>query len=321
MDDDPAGMAERPESADPAQDAPQKPKMRERIDHARERAVELEGRAVERFEVERKRRTWVEICWQAWLRMRQRGGPLLSGGLAYRLFLFLLPAALFVVAIVGTFADLSGETADQAAHDLGMGAALAATVAQAVSQSDASNWWLALLGLVLMLWAARSAVSALLIVSRIAWDAPPSNRVSTTRGALVFTAFMFVGSAASYLAGHLLQGSIAASVLWIIVVLAVTIGAALLAMTLLPRAGRPWPVVIPGALFFGVVVRGMVLATGVYFADKIARANDLYGALGVAIVALLWLYLLAWGWVAAQFLNAGIAGVTRRAPVDLDEEA
>ena len=298
-----------------------KPSVRERVAHVRDRTAELEGRAVERFEQERQRRTWVEIGWQAWLRMRQRGGPLLSGGLAYRLFLFLLPAALLVVAVVGTFADLSGETPDQAARDLGMGAALASTIAQAVGQSDASSWWLALVGLVLMLWAARSAVSALLIVSRIAWDEPPSNKVSTTRGALVFTAFMFVGFVGSYLAGRLLHGSLAASVLLWLVVAAVTIGAGGLAMALLPRAGRPWPVVIPGALFFGVVVRGMMLATSVYFADKISRANDLYGAMGVAIVVLLWLYLLAWGWVAAQFLNAGIAGVTRTTPSELDANA
>ena len=140
------------------------------------------------------------------------------------------------------------------------------------------------------------------------------------RGAIVFTGFMFAGSLGSYLAGHLLHGSVAASVLLWLVVAVATIGAALLAMALLPRRGRPWPVVIPGALFFGVVVRGMVLATGVYFADRISRANDLYGALGIAIVVLLWLYLLAWGWVAAQFLNAGIAGVTRVAFTAFDEE-
>ncbi len=295
--------------------------MRQRIAHARERTAELEGRAVERFEQERRHRTWVEIGWQAWLRMRRRGGPLLSGGLAYRFFLFALPAALLLVVLFGGYADVAGEAPDQAAHDLGMGAALAATVAQGVSQSEASRWWLALLGLVLMLWAARSAVSALLIVSRIAWDEPQSNKVSTTRGALVFTAFMFVGFVGSYLADHLLRGGLAAQVLWWIVIVAVTIGAALYAMALLPRAGRPWTVVIPGALFFGVVVRGMVLATSIYFADKISRANDLYGALGVAIVVLLWLYVLAWGWVAAQFLNAGIAGVTRIAPREFLEDA
>ena len=312
---------EPPGTQPPDGPAPQsRPSVRRRVAHIRDRTVELEGKAAKRFEQERRRRTWVEICWQAWLRMRRRGGPLLSGGLAYRLFLFLIPAALLVVAVIGAFVDLSGETPEQAAHDLGMGAALAATVAQAVSQSEANAWWLALLGLVLMLWAARSAVSALLIVSRIAWDEPPSNKVSTTRGAIVFTGFLFAGSVGSYLAGHLLQGSVAASVaLWLLVAL-VTIGAAVLAMTLLPRAGRPWPAVIPGALFFGVVVRGMALATGLYFADRISRANDLYGALGIAIVVLLWLYLLAWGWVAAQFLNAGIAGITRVAFTEFDEE-
>jgi uncharacterized BrkB/YihY/UPF0761 family membrane protein len=317
MVDDPARTTQQPEETTPQ---PRR-SLRERVAHVRDRTVELEGKAAERFEQERRRRTWVEICWQAWLRMRQRGGPLLSGGLAYRLFLFMIPAALLVVAVIGAFVDISGETPDQAAHDLGMGAALAATVSQAVSQSEANAWWLALLGLVLMLWAARSAVSALLIVSRIAWDERPSNKISTTRGALVFTGFIFAGSIGSYLASHLLHGSIAASVLLWVLVAAVTIGAALLAMVLLPRAGRPWPVVIPGALFFGVVVRGLVLATGVYFADKISRANDLYGALGIAIVILLWLYLLAWGWVAAQFLNAGIAGVRTAGPAASTEEA
>ena len=114
--------------------------------HVRDRTVELEGKAVERFEQERRRRTWVEIGWQAWLRMRRRGGPLLSGGLAYRLFLFMIPAALLVVAVIGAFVDISGETPEQAAHDLGMGAALAATVAQAVSQSEANAWWLGAAG-------------------------------------------------------------------------------------------------------------------------------------------------------------------------------
>ena len=104
--------------------------MRQRIAHARERTAELEDRAVERFEQERRHRTWVEIGWQAWLRMRRRGGPLLSGGLAYRFFLFALPAALLLVVLFGGYADIAGEAPDQAAHDLGMGAALAATVAQ-----------------------------------------------------------------------------------------------------------------------------------------------------------------------------------------------
>jgi len=292
--------------------------MRQHAEHARRRAEDLQGRALERFDEERRRRTWVEVAWQSWLRMGQRGGPLLSGGLAYRLFLFLLPAALFVVSLLGTFVDVTDESADQVAHDLGMRAALATTVAQAVNQSEAGRWWLMLLGLVWMLWAARSAVSALLVISRIAWD-QPRMKASTGRGALVFTGFVFAVTVGSYLADRLVGGGTARSVLGWTVVTAAAVGAILYAMTLLPRAGRPWPVVIPGALFFGIVLRGMMFATAVYFADKIDRADDLYGAMGIAIVCLLWLYLLAWGWVAAQFLNAGMAGVGTRADALFDE--
>jgi hypothetical protein len=50
------------------------------------------------------------------------------------------------------------------------------------------------------------------------------------------------------------------------------------------------------------------LATVHYFADKIDRVDDLYGSIGIAIVMLLFLFLLARTLVVAQFLNAGLAG-------------
>ena len=40
-------------------------------------------------------------------------------------------------------------------------------------------------------------------------------------------------------------------------------------------------------LLFTVVVRCMMIASDVYFADKLTRVNDLYGSLGIAIVMLL----------------------------------
>ena len=33
------------------------------------------------------------------------------------------------------------------------------------------------------------------------------------------------------------------------------------------------------------------------------------------IVMLLWLYLFAWGWIAATFINAGLAGVKAEGPM------
>jgi uncharacterized BrkB/YihY/UPF0761 family membrane protein len=71
-------------------------------------------------------------------------------------------------------------------------------------------------------------------------------------------------------------------------------------MTMLPHGGRRWVVVLPGALFFATIVRLLTLATVVYFAPKLGRVDDLYGGLGIAIVILLFLYLVARAFVGGR---------------------
>lgn len=293
----------------PAGDEPARSRLRDRYGVARERGDELVQHAQQRFEHERSRRSWLESVWQSLMRMHRRGGPLLCGGLAYRVFLWELPAALVVVSILSLFTDLGAFTPEQAAHDLGLGAALAATIGQAVTQTESKGWWLLLLGLWLMLWAGRSAAGALRLISQIAWEQPRVPKTSRVLPALLFTGVMVGATVFSYLGQRLLRGGPLATVAVWLVMIAVTFALATVAMALLPRAGRPWPVVLPGAALFALVIRGMVLASDLYFADHLARVDDLYGSLGIAIVMLLWLYLLSWGWVAAMFVNAGLAGV------------
>ena len=295
--------------------APEEPGFRERYAAARERGDALVRRAQDRFDQERRRRSWLEIVWESLVRMQRRGGPLLSGGLAYRIFLWELPMALVVVSILGLFVDLSAVTVDQMAHDVGMGAALAAAVAQAVSQTESSAWWLVLLGVWLVLWTSRSAVSAMRLIHRIAWEQAELPKVSAWKAPLVFIAVMVVALTVNYLGDRLAAGGLLRTILGWVVVLAVNLAIVACAMSFLPRAGRPWPVVLPGAALFTVVVLGMSLATRVYFADKLSRVDDLYGSLGIAIVMLLWLYVFAWGWIAATFINAGLAGVRGTGPL------
>ena len=195
------------------------------------------------------------------------------------------------------------------AHDLGLGAALAAAIGQAVSQTSTAAWWLLLLGLWLVLWAGRSAAGALRLISQIAWEQPRVPRTSKVVPALVFTGMMAGATILSYVGDRLLRGGVLVTVAAWLVILVGTFAAATFAMALLPRAGRPWLVVLPGAALFALVIRGMVLASDLYFTDHLARVDDLYGSLGIAIVMLLWLYLLSWGWVAAMFVNAGLAGI------------
>ena len=283
--------------------------LRERYSAARKRTDDVVHRAQDRFERERRHRRWVDTVWGALVRMQRRGGPLLCGGLAYRIFLWELPAALFAVSLAGLFVDLSTFTVDQLARDLGLSAALAGAIGQAVSQTERSTWWLLLLSAWLMLLAAHSGVNALRLIHRIAWeeDRPPRSR--TLASALVFTGVLAGGVAVSLATEHLdPSGAIPTIGVWLLILVG-TFALATFAMSLLPRAGRPWPVVLPGAALFAVVLRAMALATRVYFAGKVDRVDDLYGSLGIAIVILLWLYLLAWGWIAATFINAGLAGV------------
>jgi len=73
---------------------------------------------------------------------------------------------------------------------------------------------------------------------------------------------------------------------------------------LLPRADAPWTSIVPGAVLTGVGMRLLGLAASTYFAYRLDHSNDLYGALGLALVMMLFLFLVARIFVAAQFLNA-----------------
>jgi uncharacterized BrkB/YihY/UPF0761 family membrane protein len=301
------------QTASPPADERQR-SVRERYASARERSDALVRRAQTRFDQERERRSWLEIVWRSLRRMQRLGGPLMSGGLAYRIFLWELPMALVIVAVVGLFVDLGGANVDQLAHDVGLSAALAASVGQAVAQTESSAWWLFVLGLWLTLWTARSAVSALRLIHRIAWDQDELPKINQFVAPLVFSVFMLVALVGTIASERLRATGVVLSAMGWIAVIAASLALVAFGMSLLPRAGRPWPVVLPGAVLFTVVVRGMVIASQVYFAGKLDRVDDLYGSLGIAIVVLVWLYLLAWGWIAATFLNAGLQGVTGGRP-------
>jgi uncharacterized BrkB/YihY/UPF0761 family membrane protein len=292
------------------------PSLHERYASARARGGDLVRRAQGRFDEERRRRSWLEVVWESLVRMHGRGGPLLSGGLAYRIFLWQLPMALVLVSLLGLFVDIGGRDVGQLAHDVGLSAALTATVGQAVAETGSSAWWLLLLGAWLTLWSARSAVGALRLIHRIAWDQHELPRINQFVAPLVFSALLLAAMIGNLLAAGLASDGVMRSVAAWLVALVGTFALVAFGMALLPRAGRPWPVVLPGAALFTVVAEAMAVASKVYFAGKLDRVDDLYGSLGIAIVVLLWLYVLGWGWIAGTFINAGLQGVLERTAVD-----
>jgi uncharacterized BrkB/YihY/UPF0761 family membrane protein len=74
-----------------------------------------------------------------------------------------------------------------------------------------------------------------------------------------------------------------------------------------PRWPPAWRMAWPGALLIAVGMEGLHLVAVLYLPGKLARASQLYGALGVAASVLVWLALIARLMVFGQVLNAVLA--------------
>jgi uncharacterized BrkB/YihY/UPF0761 family membrane protein len=81
----------------------------------------------------------------------------------------------------------------------------------------------------------------------------------------------------------------------------------LLASLHLPHGGVTWTALLPGAVVVAVGFQGIHLLTVLWISHKLESASAAYGALGVALVLLMWLYLLGRLIVVSAMLNATIA--------------
>jgi len=89
-----------------------------------------------RIEHERQRRDRVRVALDAWDRDRLLGGPLLAGGVAYRVFLWQLPAALLMVGLLGLAADAGAEPPADVIRRAGLSVAVADVVVLVLLDRD-----------------------------------------------------------------------------------------------------------------------------------------------------------------------------------------
>jgi hypothetical protein len=80
------------------------------------RALRTRDRAARRVDELRERSELVDAALKAGDLDRRRAGSLLAGGIAFRVFLWLLPAALFVAAVVGLVRPSGGLSPDRVAR-------------------------------------------------------------------------------------------------------------------------------------------------------------------------------------------------------------
>jgi uncharacterized BrkB/YihY/UPF0761 family membrane protein len=288
-----------------------------RISRARRCAAELETRGRREFEHARQRHASLRLVVLAFESDRRRAGGLLAGGLAYKVFLWQIPLVLFLVSAFGLVVDLAGDDPADVARQTGMTAALASAIAKAVEASGSARWWLMLLGAFVTIWAGRGVYRGLRLVSELAWDAraPKGNSL---KGSMAVTGIGLLAIAIQVLLPKAVSGVDLPGVVAFLVGLLLAFALSLWMLSLLPRDDAPWPAVLPGAILFGAGIRLLGLAASTYFAARLDRTSDLYGALGIAIVMMLYLFVLARLFVAAQFLNATLY---RRRQQVVDAEA
>jgi uncharacterized BrkB/YihY/UPF0761 family membrane protein len=281
-----------------------------------DRADRTRQRGERQLEQLRAEHELVDAALQAGDLDRRRAGSLLAGGIAFRLFLWMLPAALLIAGAVGLVRPSGTAQPDHVARTLGLGASVAATIRQATRESERGTAVLLAIGIGLTLYMSMSLIRALRVAHVLAWEEPMRRRSHVLRdGALLSVALLtmtVVETGVAYLRHRV---GVGASLPLALIPVAIGGGIWVGVSLLLPHADADWPALIPGAALFAGGLAVLHFATIYYFAPKLGRAPALYGSLGTAATLLAWLFVASRIVVAGAFLNATLwrRGEGRRA--------
>jgi uncharacterized BrkB/YihY/UPF0761 family membrane protein len=248
--------------------------LAERVATARERVEAMPGAPLVREVVETE---------------RDLGGGLIAGGVAFRIFLWLVPLGLVVAALLSFWVEHDEEGLEDATREFGIGAAAAQAAADALQTGDRNAGLVLVFGLVMLAWFSLGAVRALILAHALAWQLKPPRIRRPFRVIAVFNGLLVGYSALSLGLTWLREQLGTISILGTTLTLVATTGVALTAMWLLPRRATTPRDLLPGALLVAVGTQLIQIAVLFYFAPRLGRSEETYGALGTAATLLIWL--------------------------------
>jgi membrane protein len=233
-------------------------------------------------------------------RNRRVAASVLAGGLAYRLFLWLLPFGLLAGGALGF---LNAGSTEKAVSKGGLPGAISNAIGDASRSANSNSWWLLAVGVPLLLWAGFSGAKAVQLVHSLVWDEPPP-RTKPLQGSLAFTGVL------------LAVWAIIAFTWWVrgdwpgaiapLLTFAPLTGLWLWVSLHLPHRDAPWKALLPGALLVGIgipVLHELVLS---FLVPKLEKSTSLYGGLGATTTVIFFIYLLATLVVTAPILNSSL---------------
>ena len=237
------------------------------------------------------------------------GGTLIAGGLAYRLFLWLLPFSL-VVAAVSSFWQ---EDVAAGGEHLGLTHSAATTMNDVIKESSHGRWYFLVVGVYFLLWFGIGVVRALRLAYFVAWGIPRAKFQHAIRSGVFFTLGASALIALSLIPGWAREET-SYGIFVTFAITAVYFALALWTMNVLPHGEVSWTALLPGAVVVALGIEALHVFSALYLVPRLGRSSELYGSLGAATVILLWLYIIARLFTFSAFLNAELWERRTRAP-------
>ncbi len=234
------------------------------------------------------------------------GGGILAGALAFRLFLFMVPFVYVVFTILGVSSRTAGQDPGQLARDIGITGVIASAVVRVQDQSAWTQAVLVLGAAVALLISAGSLMKALYVVHWLVWRVrrvTPAGLVPR----LALIGITLLAAALGVAVNHLRNSlGITGAILAILVITTFSFGLWWWVSWQLPHARVPVLALAPGALLAAIGADVLHALTTYWIGYLVARKTNTYGAVGIALAVLLWVYILGRIIVGSAGLNAAL---------------
>ena len=261
------------------------------------------GKASETTGGARQKYTSVDVGFRSAERQRRIAAMVLAGGIAYRLFFWLLAVSVLFGGVLGFFDPDSVETT---LEGQGVGKWIADAAARVAHSASGDEWWLVPVGCWLVLWTGYTCSRTLVLAHATVW------RVEPPRSKPLWASMLFSGCALGLVgvlgaARWVREQSEVGGLVFTMLVIGVPFAIWLLVSRKLPNQAAGWLELVPGAVVVAVGVQAMQLFIAYFLGPKLNSATQLYGLLGVATTLLFCFYLVGRLIVASATLNAEVA--------------
>lgn len=256
--------------------------MSEFTERMRVRGEALKVRGEGRFEAIRARGGVVDFGVDVYDRDKDSHASVLGSAIALRLFLFVVPANVALMGLVGVL-RLGSFVDDEA----GASATTGAISKALVGLSWTKSLWFLLSGLVLTLLAGRSLAKVLAACAGAAWGMTARESKVKPIAVLALSGVLLADVASTIVFNRLREaGGLPVATLSWVAVMATTLVAWFVLMTALPRKVHDPGALLPGAALMAVGYTLLQWFMQFYLPNRIARTEDTFGDLAVTVATL-----------------------------------